>query len=220
MKNNYTYDYIHNTDVYVYQRRDMFRINTDTSLLANFMKVNEGEKVLDIGTNNGALLAAAARFRPAYMYGIEIQEEACELANHNLKQCEVPFEIVNDDVKNVEMPQVDVVVCNPPYFKVKEDSHVNEKESLKIARHECFLPFDDLCSKVSESLQEKGRFYLVHRADRVAELICVLHKNRLFVKTIQFIYDKNKEEAIGVLIESIKDGGMHTHILPSIINNR
>ncbi len=220
MDKNYTYDYIHDTDVYVYQRRDMFRINTDTSLLANFMKVNEGDKVLDIGTNNGALLAAAARFHPRYMYGIEIQQEACELAILNLKGCDIPFEIINEDVKKVMMPKVDVVVCNPPYFKVKENSHVNEKESLKIARHECFLPFDDLCQKVAESLQEKGRFYFVHRADRIAELICILHKNRLFVKTIQFIYDKNKEEAIGVLIETIKDGGMHTHVLPNIYNNR
>ena len=53
---NYTYDYINGTDIYLYQHKKMFRINTDTALLAQFMKVKKGERVLDIGTNNGALL--------------------------------------------------------------------------------------------------------------------------------------------------------------------
>ena len=51
---NYTYDYINGTDIYLYQHKKMFRINTDTALLAQFMKVKKGERVLDIGTNNGA----------------------------------------------------------------------------------------------------------------------------------------------------------------------
>ena len=64
----YTYDYINGTDIYLYQHKKMFRINTDTALLAQFMTVKKGERVLDIGTNNGALLLAAQRYEPKHMY--------------------------------------------------------------------------------------------------------------------------------------------------------
>ena len=220
MKEKLTYDYIHDTTIYLHQRRDMFRINTDTSLLANFMTVNPNEVVMDIGTNNGALLLMAASYKPSYLYGIEIQHEACELANHNLSSQSIPYEILEGDVRSLTLPSVDVVVCNPPYFKLDKDSNVNESEALKIARHECYLPFANLCEKVSSSLQEKGRFYLVHRANRVAELISLLQANRLFVKTLQFVYDPNKEEAITVLIEAIKDGGQHVHVCKPIVLER
>lgn len=82
---NYTYDYINGTDIYLYQHKKMFRINTDTALLAQFMKVKKGERVLDIGTNNGALLLAAHRYAPSYLYGIDIQPEAIAVAEKNME---------------------------------------------------------------------------------------------------------------------------------------
>ena len=220
MDKNYSYDYVHNTDVYVHQRKDMFRINTDTALLANFMRIEEGDKILDIGTNNAALLLVAATFHPSYLYGAEIQHDAVKLANYNLKDCVIPFKILEGDVTKMALPIVDVIVCNPPYFKVSENSNVNESDYLKIARHECYLPFDRLCQVVASSLQQKGRFYLVHRADRIAELISIMHEHRLYVRTLQFVYDKNKEEAISVLVEAIKDGGHNVHVLEPITNDR
>ena len=66
---DYTYDYINGTDIYLYQHKKMFRINTDTALLAQFMKVKKGERVLDIGTNNGALLLAAIVLGPTRSAG-------------------------------------------------------------------------------------------------------------------------------------------------------
>ena len=82
---DYTYDYINGTDIYLYQHKKMFRINTDTALLAQFMKVKKGERVLDIGTNNGALLLAAHRYAPSYLYGIDIQPEAIAVAEKNME---------------------------------------------------------------------------------------------------------------------------------------
>ena len=79
-KKELTYDYIAGTDIHLWQRKDMFRINTDTAQLARFMKIRKGERVLDVGTNNGALLLAAAADEPSFLCGVDIQEEACELA--------------------------------------------------------------------------------------------------------------------------------------------
>lgn len=214
-----TYDYLHGTNIYLYQRKDMFRMNTDTALLAAFMTVKKGERLLDIGTNNGALLLAAARFQPAYMVGIDIQEEAIELARYNVSHHHLKnVDLHCGDVCHTALEKVDVIVCNPPYFEVGDHSNVNVSKTLQMARHETYLKLEDLCMRMSSLLDEKGRCYLVHRANRVAQIIEELRKHRLEVRTLQFVYDEHKEEAVSVLIEAIKDGKAHCHVLkPQIL---
>ncbi|WP_416324846.1 tRNA1(Val) (adenine(37)-N6)-methyltransferase [[Eubacterium] hominis] len=216
----YTYDYLNGTDIYLYQDDQMFRMNSDTARLAAFMKIHTSDTVLDIGTNNGALLAAAARKNPSKLIGIEIQHDAVVLAKHNMEQLHIDADIIEGDVSKLVMPKVTVVVCNPPYFQHYEGTAKNESEAMRIARHEVHLTLDTLAKKVSQALQEKGRFYLVHRSNRLIDIVTTLRAWRLETRTIQFIYDENKEEAIGVLIEAIKDGKANCHILPPITHTR
>ena len=216
-----TYDFLQGSQTYVYQRKDMFRINSDTSLLANFMKIKKGEKVLDVGTNNGALLLAANTYEPSFLYGIDIQQEAIEVAQYNMEKHNIEnVSLVCEDFKTVCLPKVNVILCNPPYFKVHQNSNLNEAETLRKARHETFLQLTDLCQKVSSLLDEKGRFYMVHRANRVSEIMSELRKHRLEVRTLQFVYDENKAEAVSVLIEAIKDGKVNAHVLTPIYLKR
>lgn len=216
-----TFDYLHGSDITLYQRADMFRINTDTALLAKFMKVKRSDTVMDVGTNNGALLLAAAAHHPKHLYGVDIQAEAITVANYNMAQKSIEnVTLFTGDFCELTLPKVSVIVCNPPYFKVDEHSHVNESMTLQIARHETYLTFDNLCKKVSSLLDEKGRFYVVHRANRIHELMYTLHAHRLEVRTLQFIYDQNKKEAVGVLIEAIKDGKTNAHVLEGIYVQR
>lgn len=214
MKDNYTYDFLHGTDIYLYQRKDMFRINTDTALLADFMQIKQDDIVLDIGTNNGALLLAAAQKGAGQLIGIEIQKDACELAKLNLEASNIPFEIIEGDVSTMKMPRVHCVVCNPPYFPTPPSGNRNQNEALCIARHEKYLDFETLCQKASQSLQTKGRFYVVHRSDRIGELISILYQNRFCVSQLQFVYDPQHECSTAVLIEAIKDGKRKTKVLP------
>ena len=165
-----TYDYLPGTQIYLHQRKDMFRMNTDTALLGNFMKVKEDESVLDIGTNNGALLLYASQYTKGKLIGIDIQQEACELATQNLKDQNIEnFEVICSDIADVQVEPVDVIVCNPPYFRVNNNQQLNENEYKRIARHECYLTMDVLCHSVNRLLKEKGRFYLVHRSDRIVD---------------------------------------------------
>lgn len=215
MEKNYTYDYIHQTDIYVYQRKDMFRINIDTSLLARFMKIQKGETVLDIGTNNGALLLAAAKYEPSFLYGVDIQKEAIEVAKYNMEQAKIDnVALLHCDVKEIILKKVDVIICNPPYFPVQKNSNVNETTYLNIARHEQYLTLDALIHKVSQLLQEKGRFYMVHRADRLCDIISTLRMYRMEPKSIQFVYRKKNQSAYTVLVEAIKDGKASLEVLP------
>lgn len=214
MKANKTLDYLPNTNIYLYQRKDMFRMNTDTALLGNFMKINEGETVLDIGTNNGALLLYANQCKPGYLYGVDILEEACNLARENLEYNKISnVEIMHGDIKNIEINPVDVIVSNPPYFKTSEQSNVNESEYLKCARHEVYLTMSDLFQSVQRLLKENGRLYLVHRSDRIGDIICELRAIQMEVKRIQFIYDENKDDARSVLIEATKQGKSHCIVM-------
>lgn len=204
-----TYDFLPNTQIYLHQRKDMFRMNTDTALLGQFMKIKENESVMDIGTNNGALLLYASLYTKGKLIGVEIQKEAAELAAMNLQAHHLNYEIIDEDIKNVAHEAVDVIVCNPPYFRVTNEKQMNESTYKRIARHECYLTLEVLCRKVNELLKEKGRFYLVHRADRLVDICCELRKNQLEVKTLQFIRDEEKEDVHGVLIEAVKGGLAH-----------
>lgn len=219
--NDLTLDYIPDTELYLYQRKDMFRLNTDTALLAHFMKVKKNDDVLDIGTNNGALLLNAALTSQGRLIGIDVQKEACELARlnceyHHLSNCE----IIHKDVKDFSCECVDVVVCNPPYFKLTNEKQLNINEYRSIARHEKYLSLPILCEKASACLKEGGRFYLVHRSDRLVELIVQLSKVNLEVKTIQMIRDQEKDVAHGVLIEAVKDGKSHCVVLAEHVITR
>ncbi len=205
-----TYDYLPGTQIYLHQRKDMFRMNTDTALLGNFMKVKEDETVLDIGTNNGALLLYASQYTKGKLIGVDIQQDACDLAIQNLQGQNIEnFEVICSDIANVQIEPVDVIVCNPPYFRVNNNQQLNENEYKRIARHECYLTMDVLCNCVSRLLKEKGRFYLVHRADRIVDLCVELRKAELEIKTIQMIRDCENEDAHGILIEAVKQAKPH-----------
>ena len=221
MDSRLSFDYLPGTDIYLYQHRDMFRMNTDTALLGHFMRVKENETVLDIGCNNGALLLYASRFTKGKLIGVDIQEEACKLAEmnlnyHNLKN----FEICCMDAALFECEPCDVVVCNPPYFKVTSVNQLNDTEAKRIARHETTLNFDTLAAKVSQCLKENGRFYLVHRCDRITDLLCTLRKYDLELKLMQLVRDENNDQAHGILIEAVKNGKSGCTVLKEHIVRR
>lgn len=219
MKEKKTFDYLPGTDIYLYQHRDMFRMNTDTALLGHFMRIHEGERVLDIGTNNGALLLYANRYQPSYMYGVDIQEDACVIARENMEYHKLHHvAIMHGAIQDINIPQVDVIICNPPYFKMDEHSNVNENEALRYARHEVYLSLDSLLQSVSRLLKDNGRFYLIHRSDRIADIICGLRDIQMEVKQLQFVYDEQKDTARSVLIEAVQQGKSHCHVLqPQLI---
>lgn len=207
MDNLLSFDYLPGTDIYLYQRKDMFRMNTDTALLGHFMRVKENETVLDIGCNNGALLLYAARFTKGKLMGVDIQSDACDLARKNLAYHGLMnSEVYCADVAEFVCEPCDVVVCNPPYFRVTSEKQLNESMAKRIARHETSLELETLMAKASECLKENGRFYLVHRCDRLTDLLCCLRKYEMEMKTMQLIRDENNEHPHGVLLEAVKHG--------------
>lgn len=208
LKDNLSKDYLPlHQDIVLYQHKKMFRVNTDTSLLGNYLKVNKEDSVLDIGTNNGALLLYASLYYPSKLVGIDINSEALEIARLNLESNNISnFELVHSNIKDyISKEKYDVIVSNPPYFNTQNESLKNNNEYLKMARHEEYLLLEDLIKGVSINLKEDGIFYLIHTAPRLEEIKRCLNKYSLYIKEYTKVRDVNKENDHVVLLTINKD---------------
>lgn len=208
LKDNLSKDYLPlHQDIVLYQHKKMFRVNTDTSLLGNYLKVNKEDSVLDIGTNNGALLLYASLYYPSKLVGIDINSEALEIARLNLESNNISnFELVHSNIKDyISKEKYDVIVSNPPYFNTQNESLKNNNEYLKMARHEEYLLLEDLIKGVSINLKEDGIFYLIHTAPRLEEIKRCLNKYSLYIKEYTKVRDVNKENDHVVLLTINKE---------------
>ena len=197
MKNNLRKDYLPNhKEMYIYQRKDMFSLNTDTALLGEFFSFFDNESLLDIGTNNGALLLYASLKAKGKLYGIDIFKEALKIASLNLNEHNIDATLINIDASNLILEEkVDVIISNPPFFK-KEGSSSCLNPFLDVARREIYLSLDSLFNTVKNNLNKEGRFYLVHRFDRKNEILKVGEKYGLYPSVIKDVYDKRVEKNV------------------------
>lgn len=195
----------------IIQRRDMFNFSLDTVLLANFCTINKDlTTIVDFGTNNAAIPLLLSRRTDKKIIGVEIQKEAVELANKNvvLNDLQNQIEIVHSDIKEYvsEAKKVKLVVCNPPFFKVGEKSNLNENKYLQIARHEIMIDLEGIIKSAAMILDNKGRFAMVHRPDRMIEIINIMQKYDIEPKRIRFVYPKVGKESHIFLIEGMYKG--------------
>lgn len=195
----------------IIQRKDMFNFSLDTVLLANFCSITKDVKtIVDFGTNNAAIPLLLSIRTDKKIIGIEIQSEAVELANKNIilnnlnKQIEIVHSDITEYVNNSS--KVGLVVCNPPFFRVDEESNLNENEFLTIARHEVKISLEDIISSAAKILDNRGKFALVHRPDRMIEILNLMQKYDIEPKRIRFVYPKKGRDSNVLLVEGIYKG--------------
>lgn len=210
-------DYFIDPSKPIYQNRDHFCFNTDTKLLVQFAKVKKGERILDIGTNNGALLVGLDGKEAAELVGVEILYEPFLIAKTNQEKfINDPCKIVHSAIQDFDDDLFDVIVSNPPYFK-KDATHPNMEQNLRqLGRVEENLTLEELVENAQRLLKSYGRFYLVHRPNRLNDIFKTLHAHSFQVKTLQTAYDKRTHSIKSILIEAIKEGNCDCSILPSI----
>lgn len=199
-----TLDYLPKHDnIKIYQSKEMFRINTDTTLLGEFVTIRNNNRVLDIGTNNGALLIyAALQGRKCDLNGIDINGDALEIAKKNMEVNGFEANFIHVDGKEFyDEKGFDVIICNPPFFNTKEERLKNTNEYVKPARHEEFFTLKDMFLCFKRNLKDNGRFYIMHRATRLNDIYKEMLEVGLRATKIQMVYDSAKHDAIGVLIE-------------------
>lgn len=214
-------DYLPNRPEYkIFQDHSMICINTDTMVLGEFLEVYRYDTVLDIGTNNGALLLYASRWNPKKLIGLDINSKALELAKRNLELNGIQnYELINDDAKKYRGELVDVIVCNPPYFEKTEDSKKGN-QNIAVAKHEDALPLDELIKTIVSNLKDNGKLYFVYKSSRTQEMIEVFTKYHLNIKIMQYVFNVNKENSNIVLIKAVKGGKIGLEVKkPIMINN-
>ena len=198
---------LHNKSLKIIQRKDMFNFSLDSVLVAHFASITtKTKKIVDFGTNNAAIPLILSTITNAKIIGLEIQEEAYLLACKNIKlnNLENQIEIIHCDINDYEVKpdeKVDIVICNPPFFKVDKQSNINENEYLTIARHEVKITLEQIIKSVARILENSGKFVLIHRPDRLIEIIELMKKYHIEPKRIKMIYPKINSDCNMILIE-------------------
>lgn len=210
-----TLDYLPNTDIYLYQHKEMFRINSDTRYLGEFLNIKKEESILDIGTNNGALLLYANKLGYKKLIGVDINSKAIELCEENMKLNKINnYELYSCRVQDLSIDKVDVIVCNPPYFK---SGKTKENTLLANARHEGELTLFELIENGKRLLKENGRFMMVYKSCDLAEVVSLLDLNGFGVVRLQFIFDQNKDVSTCFMIEAIKHQKHNVKVVKNVL---
>ena len=209
----WTLDGLFQGEIKLFQPSDGYRFSIDAPILASFVKVKKGEKLIELGTGNGVILIILGK-KYSYLeelWGIEIQRDLFELAQENVKMNGLSerIRIIEGDVKEIERhfsPQsFQVVVSNPPYYPASS-GRINPENKKALARHEIMGTIEDFLNATSYLLKEKGRCYFIYPQKRAITLLVEMRKRRLEPKKIRFVHPKPKEEAKMVLVEGIKGG--------------
>ena len=207
----------------IIQDSELFQFSLDSVLLANFVTLNQKtKKILDIGTGNAPIPLILSKKTKAQITGIEIQEKSYALAkesveyNHLQNQIDIIFKDVKEYYKEEESDQFDCIVCNPPFFRLKTTSRINDKEEKTIARHEKTLTLEEIFQISKKLLKNNGRIAIVHRVERLIDIICIMKQNNIEPKKVQFVYPKKDKEAKILSIEGTKNGNPGLKILPPI----
>ncbi len=203
------------------QNDQVFRFGTDAVLLASFCDVGRKDTVVDLGTGSGILPVLLYGRTKARLIGIELQQNAAELAKRNIELNGIGdrVSIIHGDLKRARelvKEKVTAVVCNPPYEKVGSGG-VSKSDAHKIARHEVACNLEDVVKSACSLLQTGGRFDMLHRASRLAEILHLLKLASLEPKVMRFVAAEEGREPGYVLVKSIKDAAPSLRILPSLI---
>lgn len=211
----------------IIQRSDYFNFSLDSLLISEFVKINKSsKKIVDLGTGNAAIPLFLSLRSTAEIHGIEIQEVSYDLAKRNvaLNQLEERIFLHHADMKNwqdfFQKNSFDIVVSNPPFFKFHGNTELlNDLDQLTLARHEISITLEEIVHIASELVKEHGYFYLVHRADRLADILEYCRKYRMEPKRVQFCHSKKNQNAKIVLVEAVKYGKASLQILAPIFSH-
>lgn len=200
-------------EIKIFQNTEMFNFSLDSVLLPNFITINKNvSKILDIGCGNGPIPLILSTKTTANIIGIEIQEKVAELAKKGvaLNNLENQIEIINGDINELyqsyESDYFDIITCNPPFFKVEENSKFNQSDYKTIARHEIKLNLEQIFKIACKLLKNNGIIGIVHRPERLVDILIIMKKYNIEPKKIQFIYPKKNTNANILLIEGRKNG--------------
>lgn len=207
----------------ILQDPDAFCFGVDAVLLADFAEASRTDRVLDLGTGNGILpLLLDARDKGGEIVGLELQEDAAALARENfaLNGTEERLRAVRGDLKEASAlfgkAVFDVVVTNPPYQELGRGV-VNPDGAKSLARHEIACTLEDVLQAAAAVLKLHGKFYMVHRPKRLAEILSGMREAGIAPRTLRFVHSREDDQASLVLVSGMRGGGKELRVLRPLI---
>ncbi len=196
----------------IIQNKDGFCFGSDAVLLGKFAAVKRGSRGLDLCTGTGIVpVLTYALYSPASIDAVEIIPWVADMAGRTMELNGLSniIKVKNADLKNAAeiygKRQFDFVTCNPPYMN-SGGGIVNPKDDLAVSRHEILCSLDDVVKAASDCLKPTGKLFMVHRADRLCDVISTFRKYKIEPKRLAMVYPNSSKRAILVLIEGLKDG--------------
>ena len=186
-----------------------FPLSADSLALGEFCTLKPGDRVADLGCGAGVLLLLCARREADLtLFGVEVDPQAAELARENLAFNGLEGRVLAADLRDADLPKADLVVSNPPWYPQGQKGDRAHVEGCTLA---------ELCRAAAGALGAKGRFALVHKAERLADLLCALRGAGLEPKRVQFCRHAPDREPFAVLVEAVKGGRAGVTVLPDRI---
>lgn len=213
-------------DMKIVQDSEMFSFSLDSVLLPHFVTINKNiDKILDIGCGNAPIPLILSTRTSKKIIGVEIQKEVYDMALESVKinNLENQIDIVNADIndyyKELDADSFDVITCNPPFFRYKDTSNINKSDYKTIARHEVKLNLSNVFNVAKKLLKNNGVIAIVHRPERLIDIIVEMKNNNIEPKKIRFVYPKVGVDANILLIEGTKNGKPGIKILPPLYSH-
>jgi tRNA1Val (adenine37-N6)-methyltransferase len=203
----------------IIQKKEGFRFGTDAVLLANFVKAKKGDRIMDLGTGTGIVpILLSAKTKAREIIGIDIQEELIQMANRSIEFNHLSERVkgyVGDIKERSAFPKAafDVVTTNPPY-KPMGTGVRNELVQKDISRHEVLCTLEDVIGLAARLLKMNGQFFMVHKPERLTDIMCLLREYKIEPKWLQFIHPKPHKKPFILLIHGTKNGGKDLKLLP------
>ncbi len=216
-------DELHRNGYVIIQNPNKFCFGMDAVLLSGFAKVKKGERVLDLGTGTGIIpILLEAKTQGEHFTGLELQEESVDMAKRSVawNHLEKRIDIVEGDIKDAAKlfgaSSFDVITANPPYM-IGNHGLAGGNEAKAIARHEIFCTIDDVLGQSAKLLRPNGRFYLVHRPFRLAEIMSKMVSYGIEPKRMQLVYPFVDREPNILLIEGLRGGNSRLKVEKPLI---
>lgn len=212
LKENERIDDLELNNLKIIQNKNGFCFGMDSVLLSDFAKnIKPNTKVIDLGTGTGILpILLSAKTKASKIVGIEIQEDVANMANRSveLNNLQNRLEIICENIKNLknvyETNSFDAIVTNPPY-KTKGTGGINELKSKLISRHEIAADLEDFISISSYLLKDQSNIYMVHRPERLVDILSIFRKYKLEPKELKLVQPNCGKAPNLVLIKATKN---------------
>lgn len=193
----------------IIQDPSAYCFTSDSVLLANLVSANKKSTVIDLCSGSGIVgILVNLKCSPKRTVCVELQSYLADMCERSIKYNDLTnIEVLQSDVKVayevLGREVADIITANPPYYRLNE-GQISNDERISIARHEMRLNLSELISSANKLLKFGGRFYVVYRADRLAELITELTANKLEPKEIICVQPTSKKEIDTVLVVAKK----------------